>query len=88
MIDRQSVSQWLEDYINAWKTYDPEAIRALFSEDATYRYNPFDEPLRGREAILANWLEYRDAPGTYAAEYRPVAVEGDTAVVERAHVLL
>ncbi|HVO69143.1 MAG TPA: nuclear transport factor 2 family protein [Aggregatilineaceae bacterium] len=80
MINHGSVTRWLQDYVSAWKSYDPHAIRALFSEDATYRYNPYDEPVRGREAILANWLEYRDVPNTYTAEYKPVAVDGDTAV--------
>jgi hypothetical protein len=80
MIDQQSVSKWLQDYVSAWKSYDPEAIRALFSENATYRYNPYDEPVSGREAIVANWLEYRDAPNTYSAEYQPIAVDGNTAV--------
>jgi len=80
MIDHRSVTRWLQDYVSAWKSYDPQAIRALFSENATYRYNPYDEPVRGREAITANWLENRDAPNTYAAEYKPIAVDGDTAV--------
>lgn len=80
MIDHQSVTQWLGDYVRAWQTYDPEAIGALFSEQATYRYNPYDEPLSGREAIVASWLENRDEPNTYSAEYRPVAVVGDVAV--------
>jgi len=81
MIDHQSVSKWLQDYVSAWKSYDPQAIAALFSENATYKYNPFDdEPVSGRDSIVANWLEYRDAPNTYAAEYKPVAVDGNTAV--------
>jgi len=80
MIDHRSVTRWLQDYVSAWKSYDPQAIRALFSENATYRYSPYDEPVRGREAITANWLENRDAPNTYAAEYKPIAVDGDTAV--------
>ncbi len=80
MIDHQSVSQWLQDYVAAWKSYDPQAIAALFSEDAVYRYNPYDEGVRGRDAIVANWLDNRDAPNTYAAEYRPLALEGNTAV--------
>jgi ketosteroid isomerase-like protein len=80
MIDQDSVTRWLQAYVNAWKSYDPHAIGALFSEKATYRYNPYDEPLRGRDAIVANWLENRDTPNTYTAEYRPVAVQGATAV--------
>lgn len=82
MIDRQHVQKWLDDYVVAWKSYDPAAIGALFSEDAGYRYNPYDEPVRGRDAIVANWLEDRDAPNTYSAQYQPVAVEGNTAVAQ------
>jgi ketosteroid isomerase-like protein len=80
MINRQSVTKWLEDYVAAWKSYDSQAIGALFSADATYRYNPYDEPVTGREAIVANWLENRDAPNTYTAQYSPLAVDGSTAV--------
>lgn len=81
MMNHASVTAWLDAYVRAWKTYDPDSIRALFAEDATYFYNPFDaDPVRGREAIVANWLEYRDAPGTYDAHYEPVAVEGNVAV--------
>jgi hypothetical protein len=80
MMTHDKVTKWLQDYVSAWKSYDPQAIGALFSEAATYRYNPYDEPLRGREAIVANWLEYRDELNTYTAEYKPVVVEGNTAV--------
>ena len=80
MIDHALVANWLERYIQAWKSYDPAAIGALFSENATYRYNPFDEPLRGREAIVADWLVNPDAPGTYEAYYKPIAIKENTAV--------
>jgi hypothetical protein len=80
MIDFQSVTKWLDDYVAAWKSYEPDAIRALFGEGATYRFNPYDEPLRGREAIVASWLENRDEPNTYSADYKPLAITGNTAV--------
>jgi len=80
MLTHQQVNQWLQDYVAAWKSYDLDAIRALFSAEAIYRYNPFDEPLRGREAIVASWLENRDVPNTYTAAYKSIAVEGSTAV--------
>jgi SnoaL-like protein len=80
MIDHQTVQKWLDDYISAWKTYDPAAIGALFSEKAAYRYNPYDEPVRGREAIVTNWLENRDKPNSYSAKYQPLAVDGNTVV--------
>lgn len=82
MIDHNSVNQWLHDYVSAWKSYDADAIRALFSENAGYRFNPFDEPVRGREEIVANWLENRDTPNTYDATYTAIAVDGLTAVAQ------
>lgn len=82
MITYDTVTRWLAAYVAAWQSYQPQAIGALFSEAATYRYNPFDEPVQGREAIVASWLAERDAPGTYTAEYKPIALEGQTAVAQ------
>lgn len=79
-MNADAVGRWLAAYVEAWKLYEPESIGALFSEDVLYRYHPHDEPLRGREAVVASWLEDRDAPGTYDAEYRAVAVDGEVAV--------
>jgi len=80
------VQRWLDDYREAWLSYDGAAIAALFSEDAVYRYHPWEEPVRGREAIVASWLEPdgsgsdRDEPGTYDGAYHPAFVAGDAAV--------
>jgi ketosteroid isomerase-like protein len=75
------VQRWLDAYVDAWRTYDPDAIGALFAEDATYRYHPYDEEaVVGREAIVADWLEEQDAPGSWEAHYEPYAIEGDRAV--------
>jgi ketosteroid isomerase-like protein len=81
MIDQGTVADWLNAYVEAWKSYDPQAIGNLFAADATYSYNPFDEePVRGRDAIVANWTEHQDAPGSYDAHYEPIAVDGNIAV--------
>lgn len=85
---REQVQRWLDSYLKAWKSYDQTSIEALFSPDVSYRYHPYDEPIVGREAVVASWLgegEYegassRDAPGTYNDSYHPVAVDGDIAV--------
>ncbi len=79
-MEEQAVAAWLDGYSQAWSTYDPEQSGALFSADAVYWYDPFTEPLRGREAIVADWLEDRDEAGTYEGAYRPVLVAGDQAV--------
>ena len=80
MLDRASVTSWLDAYVQAWKTYDPRAIGDLFSENATCAYNPFSEPIQGRAAIVASWLEEPDATGTYDGHYEPILIEGDRAV--------
>ena len=36
------VARWLDDYVEAWRTYDPDAIVALFAEEIEYRYHPYD----------------------------------------------
>lgn len=83
-MDRSSVGAWLDRYVDAWRTADPSKIGELFSEDALYLYSPFDEddPVRGRTAIVASWLENPDAPGSWEARYVPVAVEGKVAVAQ------
>jgi ketosteroid isomerase-like protein len=81
-MNRESVQAWLDNYVRAWRTYDAHKIGDLFSEDALYFYSPFDEhnPVRGRAAIVANWLEGPDAPNSWEAHYVPVAVEGNVGV--------
>jgi hypothetical protein len=78
-LDRAIVDIWLEAYVSAWKTYDPAAIGHLFSEDAVYRYHPYDAPVQGRDAIVASWLEGRDPAGTYDGHYQAILVDGDQA---------
>jgi ketosteroid isomerase-like protein len=80
-MDRGAVADWLKAYMHAWESYWPEAIGDLFTEDATYSFNPFDQPVIGRQAIVEAWLKDRDAPGTFSANYAPIAVDGDVAVV-------
>ena len=80
MLTHDDVQAWLDRYVAAWRTYDPAAIGALFAPDARYAYHPYDEPLRGREAVVASWLESRDEPGSWDASYAPSLVVGRRAV--------
>jgi hypothetical protein len=82
-IDRELVRRWLAAYVEAWQTYDANAIGALFADDATYAWHPYDagdDVVRGRDAIVAAWLADRDAPGSYTAHYAPLAIDGNLAV--------
>ena len=87
-MDHAGAQAWLDRYVAAWLSYDREAIGALFAEDIRYRYHPYDDPIIGKAEVVASWLgesstdgaSSRDAPGTYAARYAPVAVDGDAVV--------
>jgi hypothetical protein len=53
--NQRKLDSWLQAYGRAWENRDPTAAAELFSEEATYRETPFDEPARGPEAIAAYW---------------------------------
>jgi hypothetical protein len=80
------VQRWLDRYIAAWRSYDPNEVGDLFSEDVEYRYHPWDEPERGRSEVVRSWVgpegdeSGRDAPGSWDARYEPYAVDGNRAV--------
>jgi len=74
--------RWVEAYENAWKTNEPDDIRALFTEDAAYFTKPWGEPWAGADAIVAGWLEARDEPGTYEFEWEIAGVDGDRVFVD------
>jgi SnoaL-like protein len=78
---RERVQAWCDAYVEAWRSYEPSAIDDLFTAAATYAYHPYDEPLRGSEAIVSSWVGDRDEPGSWEASYSPLLIEGDRAIV-------
>jgi hypothetical protein len=74
---------WIDRYENAWRTAGTEPLRDLFTAGATYKAAPFDEPLRGLEAIAAFWEAERegaDEEFTLDAEMVATDVGGATGV--------
>ncbi|MNL36530.1 SnoaL-like domain protein [compost metagenome] len=86
MTDRNTTEaaarRWVAAYEKAWKTNEPDDIRALFTEDAVYFTEPWGEPWAGADAIVAGWLEARDEPGTYAFEWEIAGVDGERVFVD------
>lgn len=74
------VQDWLDRYLQAWRTYDGAQIGDLFTEDAEYRYHPGDEPVVGSEEIVESWQSDTDPPDSWEAEYAPWVVNGDRAI--------
>ena len=82
-VDQALAQRWLDAYVGAWESYEPDAIGELFSEDAEYLWHPWDSGdavARGRQAIVRAWLENRDQPGTYTGRYEPMLVHGQTVI--------
>lgn len=74
-------SDWVEGYVRAWETNDPDDIAALFTDDAVYEFSPDDpDAMRGREAIVAGWIDSKDDPDEWTFDWE-VLVETDDLVV-------
>jgi len=84
-MDRTDVERWLEGYLRAWKSDDPDEVAALFTEDAIYSPFPWpreDRYWRGRDKIVEKWIGHGDSKIGWRFEHDILAVDGDTAVVE------
>ncbi|HEV7184466.1 MAG TPA: nuclear transport factor 2 family protein [Leifsonia sp.] len=77
-----AITNWIDLYRRAWETNDPDDIRALFTEDASYRTEPFAEPWDGHLEIVEGWLDAQDDPGAAAFEWRLAGREGPLHFVE------
>ena len=74
---------WIEQYKTAWASNNPDDIRAMFTDDASYAGTPSDtSPWRGIDAIVEGWLRNADEPDTYTFEYEVLSDTGDLAFVQ------
>jgi nuclear transport factor 2 (NTF2) superfamily protein len=74
-MDQPALEDWLARYGRAWETADPDAAAALFTEDATYRETPFDEVMKGRDAIRRYWQEIPDTQRDISFAWDVVATD-------------
>jgi SnoaL-like domain len=80
----EQLEQWMDGYVAAWDSNDPELITALFDPEAVYDPQTADGPWDGISEIVDGWLAIGDTPGNWEFEWRPVVTTDDTAVVEGA----
>jgi len=85
-----TLEAWVAGYRRAWESNDPAEIRALFTEDAEYRTEPYAAPWIGRENIIAGWLDHKDEPGAATFDWSPLVesdelniIRGTTVYLER-----
>jgi hypothetical protein len=73
---------WLERYRNAWIERDADAAGRLFTEDAIYREQPFQEPFVGRAAIQDYWSRVTASQTKVELRYGRSIVDGRRVAVE------
>ena len=77
-MDKAGFTRWLDAYKAAWETGGPSQIVPLFTADAIYQETPFEEPMRGREAIRQYWQDgAQEAQRGVAFTYEIYAIDGD-----------
>lgn len=75
------VTEWIERYRHAWESNEPDDIRALFTEDAQYRTEPYADPWTGHAQIVDGWLEAADDPGETEFAWSTLVEADELAVV-------
>jgi hypothetical protein len=79
---RDDFAAWLDAYVAAWRSNDASDIGRLFSEDVTYSYRAGTDVVKGRDAVVADWLKDPDDPSDWEARYEPLAIDGETHVAQ------
>jgi hypothetical protein len=77
-----NLADWIDGYRRAWEGSDADLVVTLFTEDASYRSNPFEEPHLGHDGIRTYWghvtSQQRDARVRMGRPF----VDGDRVAVE------
>jgi hypothetical protein len=82
MPTHDEVTNWAEAYRVAWEQADGDGAAALFTEDATYRDNIYEEPHRGREGIVDYWSGVTSGQSNVTVQMGDPVVSGNRADVE------
>jgi len=76
------LAEWIDEYRRAWESSDAEAAADLFTEDATYRSNIFEEPHRGQAGVRAYWVSVTDLQSDITVRMGRPFVDGTRVAVE------
>lgn len=79
MSDR--LDQWMDGYVLAWSSNDPEHIRALFTEDAVYDPQTAGGEWEGIDEIVEKWVEVGDVEDNWDFQWQPLVEADDIAIV-------
>ena len=81
-ITTETVTAWVDRYLAAWETNDPEDIAGLFTEDGEYHEGPYETDWIGRDEIVAGWRSRWDwQQGGWSFDWQIVSIGSATAVI-------
>jgi uncharacterized protein (TIGR02246 family) len=75
-------ADWLARYRRAWIERDADAASRLFTEDATYREQPFQAAFVGRAAIRDYWARVTASQTSVELRYGRAVADGPRVAVE------
>lgn len=72
------VQEWIDAYAAAWRTKDPDAAAALFTEHGRYQDDPFGKAHVGHTAIRAYWADACSTQDAVLTRFgHPIVETGD-----------
>lgn len=81
-MDESAFRAWVDRYVGAWNSNDPDEIAALFTEEARYLTEPYARPWTGHKEIVEQWLANKDEPGETKFVYDILAIVDDLGFVK------
>ncbi len=72
-MDEDDIERWLQGYLRAWESNDPEDIGRLFTDEAQYHTAPHREPWTGRDAWPMTDAARSSRSGGWTRATRPPA---------------
>lgn len=81
-MNHDALRDWMAAYERLWRTAGTDGLAELFADPVVYSMAPYEEPVRGLEALAEMWeRERHSADEDFQMGWEPVALEDDTAVV-------
>lgn len=77
----ERLNTWMDGYVDAWTTNDPDSIAALFAEDAVYDPQTAGGEWDGVDEIVTHWTEIDDDPDNFEFQWFAIAENDEMAVV-------
>lgn len=74
-------TEWLDAYRQAWIERDADAAAALFTDDATYAEQPYQDAFAGRAGVREYWARVTATQSKIEIRYgKPITAGNRTAV--------